>query len=73
MTDKPADPKKPIGDPPITHKPMKTDQPESMPPKEEETPPAGEGEAANDQGLEETDNGNEEETMPMEEGFSIVP
>ena len=58
----------------MPYKPEPAKSPKVDPPakeEKEETPPAGEGEAANDQEMERK--GEEEETFPMEEGFSIVP
>ena len=61
--EKPDQSKTPIGDPPNKKPPIKVDDP----------PPAGEGEAANDPGGKKGENRDDEETMPIEEGFSIVP
>jgi len=61
MAEKPDDTMKPIGDPPEKKK-VRTE--------DEKAPPAGEGEAANDAPGKP---GEDEETMPIEEGFSIVP
>jgi len=61
--EKPDEPRPPIGDPPTEEKPIKVDDP----------PPAGEGEAANDPGRKQGEKRDDEETMPIEEGFSIVP
>jgi hypothetical protein len=65
--------KPPIGDPPSQSPPMKADQPMQDPFTEQKTQPAAEGQGANrpqpDHGADEDD----EETMPIEEGFSIVP
>jgi hypothetical protein len=61
MTDKPKDPKPPIGDPP-TKKTVQTE--------EGKTPAAGRDDAARDQPEKPS---GDEETMPVEEGFSIVP
>ncbi len=72
--DKPADPRPPIGDPPPREKPVKADRPMQDPFTEQVTHPASEGQGANrpqpDQGA---TAGDDEETMPVEEGFSPVP
>jgi len=72
--EKPADPKTPIGDPPPRDEPLKTGKPMQDPFTEQTTKPAGEGQGSNrpqpEQGAADE---NDEETMPVEEGFSPVP
>lgn len=70
----PADNRYPIGAPPSSAPPMKADPPMQDPFTEQKTQPAGEGQGANrpqpDHG---TSGENDEETLPVEEGFSLVP
>ena len=64
------DPDSPVGKPPASTQPVKRDT------KQGDDPPAGEGEAANDPPAKrkpERNPDDDEETMPIEEGFSIVP
>jgi hypothetical protein len=80
MTDETRRPQKstdtgpPIGDPPSPAPPMKADRPMQDPFTEQTTHPAGEGQGANrpqpDHG---SSNEDDEETLPVEEGFSPVP
>ena len=72
--EKPADPRTPIGDPPPREEPVKADQPMQDPFTEQITHPAGEGQGANRPRPEHAAIGDDdEETMPLEEGFSPVP
>jgi hypothetical protein len=80
MTDEPdetrkkANPDPPIGDPPPLGRPVKAEPPMEDPFTEQATHPAGEGQGANRAQPERGSTGeNEEEAMPMEEGFSPVP
>ncbi len=72
MPGKSQNPGPPIGDPPKTDKPIKADRRMRDPFTDQATRPAGEGQGANSP---EHDNHDEidEETMPVEEGFSPVP
>jgi hypothetical protein len=53
--------------------PVKADKPTTGSATGSDAPPAGESEAVNDRGLEKNKKGDDEETMPIEEGFSLVP
>jgi hypothetical protein len=88
MPDADKSPKPPIGDPPIRKQPVRTDQgseskkpnaPMMDPFTEQSTHSAGAGQGANapepiraDRQKRKDDPGDEE-TMPIEEGFSAVP
>jgi hypothetical protein len=80
--------KKPIGDPPTREQPVRADQgiqskqpnPPMMDPfTEQRTKPAGDGQGANaphqtpPHRSNRQDHGDDEEVMPVEEGFSPVP
>ena len=80
--------KKPIGDPPTRKQPVRADQgaggnppgaPMMDPFTEQPTHPAGDGQGANApkrkraSAKKSKDNGEDEEIMPIEEGFSPVP
>ena len=67
------DSKSPIGDPPSQAPPMKADQPMQDPFTEQATQPAGEGQGANRPQPGQASSDDEEETLPVEEGFSPVP
>lgn len=70
----PPESKPPIGDPPSQSPPMKTDRPMQDPFTEQATQPAGEGQGANRPQPEHPASGeDDEETLPVEEGFGIVP
>jgi hypothetical protein len=72
--EKPADATPPIGDPPSKGPPMKVDAPMQDPFTEQTTHPAGEGQGANRPQPDRSIPGeNEEEALPLEEGFSPVP
>jgi len=73
MPDKASDPAAPKHDPAEKRRPVKVNKPTPEPATDDEAPPAGEGEAANDRELDKGKEGDDEETMPMEEGFSLVP
>ncbi len=71
---KPADPGRPIGDPPPREPPVKAGMPMQDPFTEQTTHPAGEGQGANrPQPRRECEDENQEEARPVEEGFSPVP
>jgi hypothetical protein len=80
--------KQPIGDPPVRKQPVRTDEsarskrpdaPMMDPFTEQTTHPAGDGQGANSAGetgkgpINSKGDGEDEETMPVEEGFSTVP
>jgi hypothetical protein len=82
------EPEQPIGDPPTRKQPVRADQgsgnkqssaPMMDPFTEQVTHPAGRGQGANVPEPKRTDrktskdDGGDEETMPIEEGFSPVP
>jgi hypothetical protein len=67
MPDHPSSPS------PASDNPAKVDESSEGPAREAGSPPAGESEAANDRGLDKDRKGDDEETMPIEEGFSLVP
>jgi hypothetical protein len=72
--ERPADPRPPIGDPPPREMPVEADAPMQDPFTEQATHPAGEGQGANRPQSEPGGAGeDDEETMPLEEGFSPVP
>ena len=88
MPDADKKPEKPIGDPPTRKQPVRADQgsgnkqpnPPMMDPfTEQSTHSAGDGQGASAPepnragGKKHPDDGGDEETMPIEEGFSPVP
>jgi hypothetical protein len=88
MPDADKKPEKPIGDPPTRKQPVRADQgsgnkqpnPPMMDPfTEQSTHSAGDGQGASAPGpnraggMKRPDDGGDEETMPIEEGFSPVP
>ncbi len=88
MPDGDKKPEKPIGDPPNSKQPVRADQgpgnkkpnaPMMDPFTEQSTHSAGDGQGANASGpkraerKKSNDDGGDEETMPIEEGFSTVP
>ena len=88
MPDTDKKPEKPIGDPPTPRQPVRADQgagnkqpnPPMMDPfTEQSTHSAGDRQGANAPepnragGKKRQDDGPDEETMPIEEGFSAVP
>jgi hypothetical protein len=69
-----ADPDAPIGDPPPSKPPVKAARPMQDPFTEQTTHAAGEGQGANrPQPGRDADDEDDEETMPIEAGFSPVP
>jgi hypothetical protein len=88
MSDAEKNTPKPIGDPPTLKQPMRADQgsknkrpnaPMMDPFTEQPTHSAGDGQGANastpkiEDRKQNGDDGEDEETMPIEEGFSPVP
>ena len=88
MPDANKNPKPPIGDPPTRKQTVRADQGSDNessgaammdPFTEQSTQPAGDGQGANapepkqPDRRKSPDDGSDEETMPIEEGFSLVP
>jgi hypothetical protein len=73
MPDKPENP--PISEPPRRTKVMKVDNRMRDPFTDQPTQPAGDGQGANkpQSGPGGRDDNDDEETMPVEEGFSPIP